>query len=322
MRTVGIASEIKILASDDAYLSYSNSPYIGHALGTAIDIYPAHQEWGSPVLSPVSGKIVKVKKIRMGASKAFPTDEHDYGIAIQPDEENTNIARIMHCEPHIKEGERIDSGDILGHVLRSRYFNYWTGPHYHAEIMPMEYFSRSSKSCILDTTLDATPHQFGKMPSTVEVLVSDVSKDRAIVYPQKSIHARVKDLYGLSIQDKDEKPLGLADAGLSHYDHGGVIGKNGLQRGDEVYFGEVSVGKVNDIRKGLSSFKRNAAITVSIDGRDLRGLSCFIYPLHYMKRGSLPVVLIPKKYGDLENILEQDSTALLTIRSYSNMNKT
>ncbi|MHA2352262.1 MAG: hypothetical protein ACXABX_03995, partial [Candidatus Thorarchaeota archaeon] len=131
MRIVGSAAGINIHAPEDAYFSFFNSPYIGHDIGSAIDIYPRHQEWGGDVVSPVSGKIVKTRKMRMGQPKQFPTHEFDYGIGILPEESDTDIVRIMHCEPDVSEGENVVLGDPIGRAIRSRYFNYWTGPHYH-----------------------------------------------------------------------------------------------------------------------------------------------------------------------------------------------
>jgi hypothetical protein len=322
MRIVGTASGIEILASDDAYFSYFNSPYIGHVLGSAVDIYPAYQEWGGPVPSPVSGKVIRIRKICMGAPKVFPSAEYDYGIAILPDGADTNIVRVMHCESKLQEGEKIDVGDILGHLFRSRYFNYWTGPHYHVEIMSMDSFPRSSQSYPLDMNLDTTPQQFGTLPLILEVLLTDVSQDRAIGYPQKRIHARVSGLYGLSVQEKGKNTMGIVDAGISHYNHGGIIGRNDLQNGDEVYLGPIPVGEVVKTRSGVSSFRRGPMIAASIDGVSLRGLSCFLYPSHFVKRGMPPLVLVPERYGDFIDVLEQDSVGLLETQSCSNMDKT
>ena len=79
MYVIGEAKGIKIHSPEDAYFSYFNSPYTGHAHAAAIDIYPYHQEWGGPVASPVSGKIVRLQKFRMGRKKEFPTEDFDYG---------------------------------------------------------------------------------------------------------------------------------------------------------------------------------------------------------------------------------------------------
>jgi hypothetical protein len=322
MRVVGTSSGIEILTSDDAYFSYFNSPYIGHTLGTAVDIYPSDQEWGGSVPSPVTGKVVRIRKIRMGATKAFPTADYDFGIAIQPDGVESKIVRIMHCEPEIQVGDRIDTEDTLGTLIRSRYFNYWTGPHYHVEIMSLDSFHRSSQSHVLEMNLNTTVEKSGTLPSSVEVLLADVNEDRAVGYPQKSIHAKIGNLYGLSIHGRNRSQIGIADAGISHYEHGGILGKSGLRAGDDVFLGQIALGNIDERRNGVSFFKIEHKLAATIDGIGLRGLSCFLYPPNFVKHGMPPLVLIPERYGGFLDILEQDSVSLLAVRGGSNMDKT
>jgi hypothetical protein len=322
MRVVGSASGIKILAPDDAYFSYFNSPYIGHILGTAVDIYPMPQVWGDSIPSPVTGEVVQIKKIRMGTPKAFPTEDYDFGIAILPEGADTKIIRVMHCEPAIQVGERIDTEDTLGTLIRSRYFNYWTGPHYHTEIMSLDAFHRSSQSHTLEMNLNTAVEKSGTLPSSIEVLLTDVNKDRAVGYPQKKIHAKIRDLRGLSVHGGNTGQVGIVDAGISHYRHGGILGKNSFRTGDETYLGQIPLGKVNETRDGVGFFRFEHKLTATINGIGLRGLSCFIYPPDYLKRGMPPLVLIPEKYGGFLGILEQDSVSLLAVESGSNMDKT
>ncbi len=111
MHVIGEAKGIKIYSPKDAYFSYFNSPYTAHSQAAAIDIYPHHQKWGGPVASPVSGKIVRIQKTKMGRKKKFPTEEYDVGIAIQPEETEIGIVRIMHCDPILKERDNVDLGD-------------------------------------------------------------------------------------------------------------------------------------------------------------------------------------------------------------------
>ena len=85
MYRIGDAKGIKLHAPKDAYFSYFNSPYFSHSHTSAIDVYPHHQDWNGPVLSPISGKIVRVQKTAMGRKKEFPTEDYDFGIAIQPE---------------------------------------------------------------------------------------------------------------------------------------------------------------------------------------------------------------------------------------------
>jgi hypothetical protein len=321
MRIVGVAAGVTIRAPDDAYFSYFNSPYVGHSLGTAIDIYPRHQEWGGPILSPTAGRIVKIRKLRMGNIKPFPTDDFDYGIGILPENTTTDIIRVMHCKPKVQEGDRIDLGDQIGCTIRSRYFNYWTGPHYHVEIVPIVSFSRSTKSYPLDIPVSNELYHAGKNGSRLELLITNVSDDCAIGYSKDCSHTSLGDLIGLSAQAGIGSSMGIIDGGLSHYQHGGVLGGQNTKVGDLVYVEGKAVGCIASRRNRVSYFIRGPSIVASFDGLELRGLSCFIYPHHYTKKGIPQLILIPRKYRGFRNLIENNTAGVLEIKSLNNTDK-
>ncbi len=321
MRIVGIAGEITVKAPDDAYFSYFNSPYIGHSLGTAIDIYPRHQEWGGPVLSPVSGEVVKIRKMRMGKEKQFPTEEFDYGSAIKPEYVTKDVVRVMHCKPSIQEGEKLDLGDLIGCAIRSRYFNYWTGPHYHVEIMPLDSFARSTKSYSLEIPMSKKQHYEGNNESCMEFMITRVSDDCAIGFSNESSYTSLGGVAGLSAEVGSGSEIGIVDGGLSHYPHGGVLGCHNTKEGELVHIRGQPVGSITSRRNGVSYFERGPSIVASFDGLELRGLSCFLYPRYYTKRGIPQLILIPREYGGFRNLIENNSVGVLEIKSINNTNK-
>jgi len=318
MRVVGSAAGINIHAPEDAYFSYFNSPYVGHDIGTAIDIYPRHQEWDGPVTTPVSGTITLIKKMRMGRLKEFPTHEFDYGIGIKPEESESNIVRIMHCKPTVSEGETINLGDPIGEAIRSRYFNYWTGPHYHVEILPTESFRRSSKShqLVLDYQLELK--RSNTSFEEIEYQVSSVNEDHIIGYAENLGHASIGDLVGLPATNGERELMGILDGGLSHYKIGGVIGTSDPQQGKQVYLADSSVGTVRNAKSGVCIFRRGPSITSYLDNIELRGLSCFIYSKHYAKNMTPQLILIPKRYGQLKGQLNEGDVCILRIDSDNN----
>lgn len=318
MRVVGSASGINIHAPDDAYFSYFNSPYIGHDIGSAIDIYPRHQEWGGALEAPISGKVVKTKKMRMGQPRQFPTNEYDYGIGILPEESNTNIVRIMHCEPAVSEGETVNLGDHIGKAIRSRYFNYWTGPHYHVEILPLESFSRSSKSYPLDLEYMFESKKLGSSHENIEFLVDSVTEDHIIGYAENLGHTTIGDLVGLSAETEEREVVGILDGGLSHYKLGGVIGASQLKRGIHVNLWDSAVGVVRDTKSGVSVFRRGPSITSFLDNMEIRGLSCFIYTKHYTRKKVPQLILIPKKYGQFKGLFNEGDQCEFRITSSNN----
>jgi hypothetical protein len=318
MRVVGSASGIKIQAPDDAYFSYYNSPYISHDIGSAIDIYPRHQEWGGAVVAPVSGKIVKTKKMRMGQPKQFPTHEFDYGIGILPENSDTDVVRIMHCEPAVSESETVNLGDHIGNAIRSRYFNYWTGPHYHVEILPLESFQRSSKSYPLEFEYQFESKKPSNSLENIEFLVDSVTDDHIIGYAEHIGHATIEDLVGLSASNEERETIGILDGGLSHYKLGGVIGSSQLKQGTHVKLLDSSVGSIRNTKDGTSVFRRGPSIISFLDSTELRGLSCFIYTKHYTRKKNPQLILIPKKYGQFKRLFNEGDLCELRITSSNN----
>jgi hypothetical protein len=317
MRVVGSAAGVKLHAQDDSYFSYFNSPYIGHDLGSAIDIYPHHQEWGGPIASPVSGTVVRVKKMRMGQPKQFPTNEFDFGIGILPEESDNDIVRILHCEPTVSEGEILHLGDTMGRAIRSRYFNYWTGPHYHVEIQHEESFRRSSKSYPLK--LDYTFESKHRKPTDTEVefLVDSVTEDHIVGYARNLEYSSIGNLSGLSAIVENEV-VGILDGGLPHYKIGGVIGTTDLKEGYHVNLLNSPIGTVQQAKSGVGVFSRGPSITPFLDDVELRGVSCFIYSKHHTRQNIPQMILIPQKYGQFKGLFNEGD--LCEFRVSSNIN--
>lgn len=321
MRIVGSAAGINIHAPEDAYFSYFNSPYIGHDIGSAIDIYPRHQDWSGDVVTPVSGKIVKTRKMRMGQPKQFPTNEFDYGIGILPEESDTDIVRIMHCEPTVSEWETVTLGDRIGRAIRSRYFNYWTGPHYHVEILPLESFHRSSKSYPLEFEYQFESRKPSCSHEMIELSVGSVTEDHIIGYAENLGQAKIGDLVGLPAVSEEGKIEGILDGGLSHYKIGGVIGATELRQGTHVHLMESPVGTIRDTKFGASLFNRGPSITTFLNNTEIRGLSCFIYSKHYTRKKTPQLILIPKRYGQFKGLFNEGDLCELRISSNINMVK-
>lgn len=314
MRIVGIASGTEIHAPDDSYFSFYNSPYISHGQGSSVDIYPHHQSWSDDVVSPVSGKIVRIKKMQMGRLREFPTEDYDYGIGIQPEQSQNDLVRILHCEPTVSIGNQVEVGDKLGVTLRSRFFNYWTGPHYHVEVMEADAFERSSKSHSFDQIFRFSNKKGLKPTADLSFEISDVHSDYVKGFPKGAEHAIISDLVGLAAMDKASMILGILDGGLSHYRRGGVVGGSDMEINKQVYFAGAPVGSVTDSNR----FLRGPMITSYLEGHQLRGLSCFIYPSLYTKKGVPPLVLVPKEYDQLRGVVSVGDVCNLRIRSKNN----
>ncbi len=321
MHVIGEAKGIKIHSPEDAYFSYFNSPYTGHAHAAAIDIYPHHQEWGESVASPISGKIVRLKKFKMGYKKDFPTEAFDYVIAIQPEVTETSIVRIMHCKPSLKEGEVVDLGDTIGTTIRSRYFNYWTGPHYHVEVMHLDSFTRSTQSYPLDLPFSFDSITAREASTEVEFLVESVSEDNIIGYPRNLSVTSIDGFYGLSAFDNESKIVGIIDGGFSHYKHGGIIGHKFPIEGSLVGLNNLPAGMIRNPLNGASFFERGPSLSCYLNDNKLRGISCFLYPKQFKKQGVPQLVLVPNFYREFIGTISEGEVCKLKIDSCNNMIK-
>lgn len=313
MNIIAESHGIKLRAPDDAYFSYFNSPYTGHSLGCAIDIYPKHDNWRCDIVSPVTGQVVRIRKLRMGNSKEFPTEDYDFGLALRPEESDCDIIRILHIEPAVKIGDKISTGDRIGTTIRSRYFNYWTGPHYHVEIMNQNSFNRSSQSYALEFPLKYTNTAIESSFTTSDFKIQSVTEDCLTGYPKSFNHTSIGKFHGLSATDENGIVVGILDGGLSHYKHGGVIGSDNIQLETTINLEGISIGKLSTQMRGVSHFNQGPLLNSSIDKFELRGLSCFIYPKNYLDRGIPQLILVPKKYDQFRNLFAEGEVAELQI---------
>jgi murein DD-endopeptidase MepM/ murein hydrolase activator NlpD len=318
MRIVGKAKGITLYAPDDAYFSYFNSPYIGHDIGSAVDIYPRQTGWGEAVVSPVSGKIVRIRKMKMGQPKQFPTSDVDYGIGIQPDTSETNLVRVMHCEPAVKNGESVSAGDELGTAIRSRFFNYWTGPHLHVEVIPQDAFLRSSKSFPLELKYHYETKAVSLFQDAFDFEVISVTEDNIIGYANDLGHAKIGELIGHPAVGEGTKIEGILDGGFSHYKIGGVIGASSLEIGSSVNLMQHPLGRVAHAKPGASLFRRGPSVQAFLDEHEIHGLSCFIYTQHFTKKGRPQLILIPKQYGEFQGALNEGDICELRIAGGNN----
>ncbi|MHA2208455.1 MAG: hypothetical protein ACXABV_04745 [Candidatus Thorarchaeota archaeon] len=244
MRIVGVAAGTQLFAPDDSFFSYFNSPFIGHKRSSSIDVYPSHQLWGGPAFSPVDGRIQRVKKLRMGMKKVFPTSDSDYAIAISPDENDEVVVRVLHCKPSVSEGDLVAKGDSIGELLRSRYFCFWTRPHYHIEVMDPTHFHRSSQSFPLEPRFEAVQVISGDDTHKFECEVISCTDDVIIVVAKTNVFAKAGDCYGHLAVLGNNRNIGFIDAGIPHYEQGGVIGNSIVQTGASIGVWNTDVGQV------------------------------------------------------------------------------
>jgi len=313
MRRVGSAAGIDLFAPADAYFSYFNSPYVGHKQGASIDIYPSHEEWGGPAYSPIAGQVIRVKKMRMGKERIFHSDKADFGIAIAP-EGSTNIVRILHCVPEVDEGTTVEAGQRLGSLIRSRYFNYWTGPHYHVEIMNARDFGRSTKSYPLNVALDSVQQVRQKSASELECLITRVTDDVIVAVTDDSPMAISGNLVGHAAYCGSDRRHGILDAGVPHYRHGGILGLAKPVEECTVTAWSTDIGYAVASLDNRLPFKRGESFQPAFEDEIIRGVSCFAFTKKQTVKGFPPVIMIPQQYGGFSGKFAEGDVGVLSFK--------
>ena len=108
----------------DCYERFSlyNSPYAAHDAGNAIDLYPGN----GAAVSPVEGEVIGTRTVRC-PPKSYAVDA-DHLILVDCGDV---VARILHVDPAVEAGDRVEVGDSLGRLVRSGFFGQWVDDHIH-----------------------------------------------------------------------------------------------------------------------------------------------------------------------------------------------
>ena len=182
--------------------SIYNSPYPAHDFGCAIDLYPS----GTDARSPVAGEVVETRTVRCPErSYAVGTD---HLILIDCGD---RVARILHVDPDVEAGARIDRGDRLGTLIRSGFFGRWVDNHIHLGFRrPDQNLRRASGSLRLEVDVPVTGVAWDGTGTIVDAGPTHVQLDS----PRHGGRGFA------SLADDDGTPL---DGGLPHYAGGGAL---------------------------------------------------------------------------------------------------
>ncbi len=188
------------------YARYSrfNSPYPAHERGHALDLYPPPAT--TLARSPVAGTVLATRRVR-APSRPYAADM-DHLLLIECDD---SIARILHVDPRVSDGDTIDVGDRLGPFVRSGYFAPWVDNHLHLEFRePGDNLQRATGSLPIDVETDVTPLAWDGTGRVVDVDSTFIRLDSPTATTQ-----------GFTALASDRGiPL---DGGLRHYTGGGIF---------------------------------------------------------------------------------------------------
>ncbi|WP_255169111.1 hypothetical protein [Natrononativus amylolyticus] len=257
--------------------SLYNSPYPAHDAGCAIDLYPGTLRNGRTTAapSPVAGTVLETKTVRAPPKPYAP--ENDHLILLEcasPASVEGLVARVLHVEPTVSAGDRVEIGDSLGRLVRAGFFAPWVDNHLHVG------FRRPAQN----------PHRAsGSLPLEVGVEV------RGLEWSGRGTVVATGETYAVLDEPRHPSPgsdfvgiradgAGVLDGGLPHYDDGGLHGgcdgvvrlngdALGAANGRTISWDEVAVTANGEVITGLSFFcARDADFGAKLihPGHDLR----------------------------------------------------
>jgi hypothetical protein len=190
-----------VLERYDRFSLY-NSPYPAHEAGCAVDLYPG----GQSVPSPVAGKVRATRTVSC-PPKPYATDR-DHLVLVDCGDV---VARILHVDPRVAVGDRIEVGTDLGTLVRSGFFGQWVDNHVHLGFRgPDQNLRRASGSLPLEVGVDVDAVAWSGRGTVTETGPTHVMLD-APSHGGPGFAA---------IGSDDGVPL---DGGLVHYAGGGAL---------------------------------------------------------------------------------------------------
>jgi len=209
--------------------SLYNSPYPAHDRGCAVDLYRDPDREDDVAPSPVAGEVLGTHERRVpqkayaeatdhillvdvnGAASGFDATGGDDGALDTAD----LVARILHVDPDVEPGDRVDVGDPLGRFVRSGFFAPWVDDHVHLGFRRRDqHLLRAGGSVPLSVPVEPRPLEWDGTGTVVETGETYAVLDEP--------RAGAGEWVGVAADGG-----GVLDGGLAHYAGGGLLGGRG-----------------------------------------------------------------------------------------------
>lgn len=224
----------------DVRYSFFDTPYIGHELGTAVDVY-----FEEKALFPFEeGKLVEVRKIK--TPRYIPVMD-DYLLIFEVGE---FCLKVLHVEPMLKVGEKAFLGDEIGSLRLSGFFSPWSDKHAHFELRWCEDRYRARGGLTI----------FPEVRPLVPVI-----RGGEFEVVEKTTHYLW--LKPLKTEGRGMTPFGEIEGGLPHYRYGAIF------NGSEARLFEKTVKAEKILENGVGIFK--ADFKVFANGKEVKGVGVY-----------------------------------------------
>lgn len=271
--------DLHVSIPETSHLSIGASPYYAHQHGLAIDIYHDLSLENYEVLSPVSGKILKVKPLIAPKPKFTGGIDKDYLLLISNPSNPNSVWKLMHVKPFISVGDRINIGDILGETIRNGYFAYWSSPHVHLEVRPSQDAIRARGGKDFSLSFDTNENLKN---AGIRVNYRKVPVEIIKIYPEfilgrfpESFYHKISPIQG--VKAKINQLDCLLDGGVPHYKIGTVIsGQNqSFNISSSVFLGKSKIGTLYETKEQLGFLKFDS-VKFLLNNKEIRGISFFL----------------------------------------------
>jgi len=262
-----------------SHFTIGTSPYYAHQHGLAIDIYQNLSLDNYDVISPVSGKVIKTKKLIAPKAKFKGGIDNDYIIIIQNFDDTELVYKILHVNPKVQVGDLLEIGDYIGTTIRNGYFAYWSSPHLHLEIRPHDDAIRARGGKIFSLNIEknkklektSSKNQINEIPLEIHSFYPEFLLAKL---PTKYYHL-IKPFYG--VKGNTGNMDCILDGGIPHYKYGTIISQHEffIDFFNSVYFGQHEIGSLQEVR-GKFGFVNFNNIKFLLNNEEIRGISLFL----------------------------------------------
>jgi len=208
--------------------SLYNSPYPAHDRGCAVDLYRDPDRDDDLAPSPVAGEVLDTHERRV-PNRAY-AEATDHILLVDVDAEASGfdataggvdsgvdpadlVARMLHVDPAVEPGDRVEVGDPLGRLVRSGFFAPWVDDHVHLGFRRRDqHLLRAGGSHPLSLPVDPRPLEWDGTGTVVEVGETYVVLDAPT--------SGAGEWVGVAADGG-----GVLDGGLAHYEGGGLLGR-------------------------------------------------------------------------------------------------
>ncbi|MFX1415556.1 MAG: hypothetical protein ACFFC0_02040, partial [Promethearchaeota archaeon] len=107
--------------------------------------------------------------------------------------------------------------------------------------------------------------------------------------------------------------VGILDAGIPHYEHGGVVAGGSTEKDAEVRAWSRKIGIVASSGDSFVRFRASQSFRPRVDHVSIRGISNHVYTSAQTVRGLTPVYLVPEKIGQFEGKYDEGDVFVLSV---------